>query len=156
MGAAAVVREGTALPEAAECMLRQQVGAVIVVNARGLATGILSERHLTLNERYLRLSSIAVRPLTARDLMDTYLIRVRIDEPLSAVVDRMLRRGADYAVVHQSGTVVGLLGSHDLLRQVAGKRADSAAPRPVSIDGQCVAVALEQPSVLGWLLGAQR
>jgi CBS domain-containing protein len=130
-------------------MLVRQVQAVLVVDAQAKVVRAVTERQLTLNGHYMRLACaevpeidgrsvttldevdaacIAARTLTARDAMERSLLSVCSDEPVAAVVERMLRRDADCAVVQRGGSVLGMLGSHDLLRRVAGNAATGRTP----------------------------
>lgn len=141
LGPAVLVRETTTLREVASLMLERQVDNVVVVDAGGAVRGVVTDRDLTLNQRYLRFSAIkvprlgghwvtpgdeveaacvAAATMTAADLMDSHLMTVTLLEPIGPVVDRMLRRDAEYALVLRGGDVVGLLGRRDLLRLVAG------------------------------------
>jgi CBS domain-containing protein len=138
---AVLVRETATLREVASLMLEQQVDNVVVVDANGAVRGVVSDRHLTLNQTYLRLSSIKVPRLhgrwvtsgdeveaacvaaattTAAEVMDRRLTTAEVLEPIGSVVERMLRRDAEYALVLRDGDVVGLFGRRELLRLVAG------------------------------------
>jgi CBS domain-containing protein len=142
MGPAIQVREDAMLRQVASVMLQRQVDNVVVVNPDGSVRGLVTDRDLTLNERYLRLSAIKVPRLhghwvtacdaveaacivaatmTAGEVMDTRPTTAAVLESIGTVVERMLRRDADYALVLQDGDVVGLLGRRDLLRLVAGQ-----------------------------------
>jgi CBS domain-containing protein len=111
---AVLVRETATLREVASLMLEQQVDNVVVVDENGAVRGVVSDRHLTLNQTYLRLSSIKVPRLhgrwvtsgeeveaaattTAAEVVDRRLTTAEVLEPIGSVVERMLRRDAEYA-----------------------------------------------------------
>jgi CBS domain-containing protein len=180
MGHAVVVAEGTRLRDVAALMLARAVQGVLVVNAQAEVVGVITERQLTLSSHYLHLACaevpevggrsvttldevdaacIAARTLTARDVMERHLSWVCADEVAAAAVERMLRRDAEYAVVHQGNAVVGMLGSHDLLRKIAGE--DAVIPETndvLQVDGQPVRVSgARQPGTLAsWFAGLWR
>src|SRR5215813_12811489 len=55
------------------------------------------------------------------------------DEPLGVVVERMLRRGTEYALVWRDELAVGMLGRHQLLELLANY-ADSVFEVPVNAE----------------------
>src|SRR5262249_6821641 len=66
MGPVVLVRCDMPLREVARVLLRREVANAVVVDAGGTVRGIVTEHHLTLNERYLRLASIQVPQLSVR------------------------------------------------------------------------------------------
>jgi CBS domain-containing protein len=176
MGPAVTVRQDASLQEVAERMLEHGVPAVVVVDERGEVRGALAERQLTLNSRYLRLAGVkvprirgqwvspleeveaawlAARTVSAGELMDTRLTYATVGEPVGVVVERMLRHGADYAVVRAGMSVVGVLSGHDLLWRVAGR---VPAEHPVGAAKQAAHCGIRgaQSGVAKWLTGAWR
>lgn len=142
MGPAVLVRQDTTLQEIARLMLERDVDSMVVVAADGAVRGVVTDRDLTLNQRNLRLAAIqlprlnghwvtscdavdaacvAATTMTAEEVMDTRLTTANVVEPIGTVVERMVRRDANYALVLQDADVVGLLGRRDLLRLVAGQ-----------------------------------
>ncbi|MDQ6670372.1 MAG: CBS domain-containing protein, partial [Chloroflexota bacterium] len=142
MGPVVLVREDTPLRDVATLMLESHVDCMVVVDAAGVARGIVTDRQLTLDERWLRLSAVKVPHLhgrsvkrcdeleaaclaaettTAAEVMDRRLTTAEVLEPISTVVDRMLRRDAECALVLRTVSVIGLLGRRDLLRLVAAQ-----------------------------------
>jgi CBS domain-containing protein len=140
MGPVVVVWSDASLREVAGVLLTRGVASVAVVDASGTVRGVVTEKHLTLNQRYLRLASIqvarlngqwvtpsteleaarvAARTITAAEVMDTRLTSAKFGESLSEVVERMLRREVEYALVWRDGVAVGMLGRRDLLRFLA-------------------------------------
>jgi CBS domain-containing protein len=142
MGPVVLVREDTPLRDVASLMLEHQVESVVVADGTGAVRGVVADSDLTLNQRLLRYSAITVprlnlhwvtlreqvdaalvaaETMTARDAMDRRVTTAKLSEPLGSVVDRMLQRDAQCALVLVDGDVVGMLGRRDLLRLVAGR-----------------------------------
>jgi CBS domain-containing protein len=141
MGPVVGVREDASLRDVARVMLERPAQAVVVVDGAGEVRGVVTDRQLTLNRAMLRLASIKVPQLngtwvtpndaleatcvaaetvTAAEVMETRLSSASADEPVGAVVARMLEREAEYAVVRRQGFLVGMLSVHELLRMLAG------------------------------------
>jgi CBS domain-containing protein len=180
MGPAVTVTEDTTVRDVAALMLARQVQAVLVVDAQAKVVGAVTERQLTLNGHYMRLACaeipeidgrsvttldevdaacMAASTLTARDVMERSLLRVCTDEPVAAVVERMLRRDADCAIVQQGSSIVGMLGSHELLRRVAGRAPTVRTPADtVCLNGRPVHVGSgrDMRHVRSWIRGLWR
>jgi CBS domain-containing protein len=179
MGPAVAVHEQTTLRDIACQMLARQVQSVVVVDDCAKVVGVVTERQLTLSDAYRRLATmevpeiagrwvtvreevdaacIAARTVEAREVMERRLTCACADEAVGSAVERMRRREAEYAVVHRGGVVVGMLGSHGLLRKVAGEPACASQPTdtPPRIDGQAVHIVGEaRPgSLRSWLTGS--
>ena len=143
MRPAVAVGADATLQEVAGVMLERQVQAVLVVNASMQVLGVVTERQLTLDAGYLQLAClrvaringrlvsrcdesdaarIAARTVTVDEVMERRLTLASPDEPLGQVVDRLLQREADFAVVRQGNECVGTIDGHALLHQVAGDR----------------------------------
>lgn len=162
MGPAVAIPQDATLRQLAALMLERHVQAVLVVDTQRQAVGIVTERQLTLDERFLNMASLqldatdrhplrqidtidaallASTTLRASDVMERRLLHVCIDEPLCAVVQQMLRREAEYAIVYERSAVVGMFGPRDLLPRIAGL----GKPQPTGTsdaDGQPVAIGL--------------
>jgi CBS domain-containing protein len=176
MGPAVVIRQDTTLREVARLMLAHQVQGVLVVNDQAEVVGVVTERQLTLDGHYLRqacaevpringrwvttaeevdAACLAAGTLTAHDVMERRLTGACPEELVGVAVERMLRRDVEFAVVHDGTSVVGMLGSRDLLRQVAG---EPVAFRPsvdkMQLHGQPVHVSAhgQRGLLAGWLL----
>jgi CBS domain-containing protein len=136
MGPVVLVRCDTPLRDVASVLLGRGVESAVVVDAGGTVRGVVTEHHLTLNEHYLRLACvrvpelngrwvapadeveaarIAARTISAAEIMETRFSAAKFGEPLSVVVERMVRRDAEYALVWRDGVAVGMLGRRDLL-----------------------------------------
>ncbi len=185
MGPAITVPGDATLQEVASLMLERQVQVVLVVDDDGEVRGAISEQRLTLDPAYLRMASVrvprirgrwvtqrdeleaacvAAQTVTTRELMETRLTSADVGEPLGGIVERMLRRGEEYAVVRRGPEVVGVLSRHDLLRHIAGRapaahsaRTD-ADPGAAGAENHVVRFASVRPrhSVAQWLLAAWR
>jgi CBS domain-containing protein len=136
--------------------------------------GLITERQLTLDGRYLRLAStkvprihgrwvtaleevqaacIAARTVTAGELMERHFTSVCVDEPVGAAIDRLQRRDADYAVVRDGSRVVGMLSGRDLLRQFASQshaRVQQNDREPIRLSAHNGHV-----SFIDWLVGSR-
>jgi CBS domain-containing protein len=163
MGPAVIVREDAPLREVAGLMLERHAQGALVVDARAVVVGVVTEHCLTLDGSFLRraclevprlgdrwvtpleqidAACVAAESVTAQEVMETRITSATADEPVGAVVERMLRGGADCAVVCQAGSVVGTLDGHDLLRRVAGSPASPGAGAS-RIDGAPVRLGAE-------------
>src|SRR5262249_11761491 len=151
MGPAAAVAEGATAREVARVLVDEGVPGAAVVDADAVVVGLVTENCLALGGRS-RLRSCFDEPhsVTAGELMERHFTTADADEPLSAVVERMERRGVVLAVVHTGETVVGLLGVHDLLRPIAGVEPGPRQVGPLRF-GTAV-VRLPAGRGLGWLL----
>jgi CBS domain-containing protein len=171
MGPVVTVPTDATLREAAQRMLKAEVQGMVVVDAGDNAVGIVTERQLAFDERHLTLASLKIpeidgrsatrldgvdaacigaATLTAGDVMENSFLVADVEEPLSALVDRMNRRQSEFALINRGGDVVGLLGRRDLLRRVAGEPACAQMP--------CMAAhvksAAGRRSLLSWLTNA--
>jgi predicted transcriptional regulator len=150
MGPVVLVRSDVRLREVARALLDSGVASAVVADAGGTVRGIVTEQHLTLSQRYLRLASIqapqlnghwvtpadqmeaacvATATITAAEVMETRLMTAQFGELLSGVVDRMVRREVDYALVWRDAVAVGMLRRRDLLRLIA-KASNAATDDP--------------------------
>jgi CBS domain-containing protein len=158
MGPVVGVREDASLRDVARVMLERPAQAVVVVDSAGEVRGVVTDRQLTLNRNMHRLASIkvpqingtwvtpsdaleatcvAAATVTAAEVMETRLSSASADEPVGAVVARMLEREAEYAVVRRQGFLVGMLSRHELLRMLAGSpELPVAALAPAPTDQQ--------------------
>jgi CBS domain-containing protein len=129
MGPATVIREDTTLREAASLMLEEEVQGLLVVDAQGEVRGVLTERQLTLDERYLRMACctvprvhgqsvtrleeieaacVAAGVVRVGEVMETRLTSACVGEGLGTVVERMVRREAEFGIVRDGSSVVGM------------------------------------------------
>ena len=141
IGPAVLIRPEATVRQAASLMLERQVDVLVVVNDRGAIGGVVTEHCLTLNPHRLRMCSIrvphvrgrwvttideleaaciAAATLTAKDIMETRVLSATPDEAVGIVVDRMVRRDVEYALVRQGEAVLGVLRRHNLLVLIAG------------------------------------
>jgi CBS domain-containing protein len=174
MGPAVLVRSDASLREVACVLLSRGVASAAVVDTDGTLRGVLTEEHLTLNQRYLRLASlqvpqlngtcvtpsseveaacVAARSVTAAEVMDTRITSAKLGESLSIVVERMLRREVEYALVCHDGVAVGMLGRRDLLRLLAGASNPAIVVTPegaVELDSTAAVVAAPRTGFRGF------
>ena len=141
MGPAVLIRPETTVRQAASLMLERQVDVLVVVNDRGAIRGVVTEHGLTLNPHHLRMCSIrvphvrgrwvtasdeleaacvAAATLTANDVMERRVSSATPDEAVGLVVERMVRRDVEYALVRQGEAILGVLSRHNLLELIAG------------------------------------
>lgn len=69
------------------------------------------------------------RRLPARAVMSTPVVTATEDEPIEAVVERMLRFDVNRIPVVRDGALVGIVARHDLLKLMLGARAGEAVSR---------------------------
>ena len=84
--------------------------------------------------------------------MEKRIPRADVKDRLAAVVERMNRREADFAVDRQGSDTVELLGCHDLLWRVAGEAIVTGAPSGIPH----VTLGPDHGSWFAWLTGATR
>jgi CBS-domain-containing membrane protein len=148
MRPAATVATDATLHDVACAMLEHDVDAVAVVDGHGNVRGVVSAADLTDNERTLLLvgvpkprlhglwfapddllESAAAACITthAAAFMRTWFTRAEPTEPVSAVVQRLIKDGTQHAFVFESGGLVGVISTRELVQVVA--RAESNAQR---------------------------
>jgi CBS domain-containing protein len=151
MAPAVVVRQSTPLREVARRMLEQQVEGVAVVDEAGGLRGLITERQFLPRERSISLGRVPylfkrwvslargaeaayakAADVPARDVMWSRLVTATEDEPVSAVVERMMHQGEECAVVVRDHVPVGLLSRRDLLRLVARPAATAPTSEPAT------------------------
>ena len=133
-----VVRETTPLADVARVMVEQRIGGVPVVDAHSKLTGIVTVSDFTgksqgdvlgtyyaprLFGEWLLQDDVehiyrGARALTAREVMTARVITAAEDEPIAAIVHRLLRRGVHRLPVVRDGIPVGMVARHDLLKLI--------------------------------------
>ena len=114
---------GLSLGEVAALLTRARVHAVVVVDERGQAVGVLSDFDLLAGE-WLSAdaeSLAAMRRMTAGELMSTPLNTIEGDRPIRAAADRMRDRALHRLVVTEGGTPVGILSLSDFVAHLAAQ-----------------------------------
>jgi CBS domain-containing protein len=141
------VGEDTPLDIVAGLMIENRIGCIPVVDEGGGVRGIITEADFTGNERnvpfgafvlphlfdappeqeQLELVRSQARHTTAAQIMCAPVETVGADEPLGAVVRRMVERQRQRLPVVQGGRLVGIVSRHDLLRVIAPQELPSSA-----------------------------
>lgn len=139
-----VVREETTLEEVARAMLKHKIGSVLVMDAREQLVGIITESDFTGEEQGVPFSAYraphvfgmwlppegveriyeAGRTLTASTIMSSPVTTVTEDEPIGAVIERMIRQDLKRIPVVRNGRPVGIVSRHDLLKLMVRERGE--------------------------------
>lgn len=129
-------REDASLEEVARLMLQHDIGAVPIVDDRGRLVGIITESDFTGKERGFPFSVYrapqvfgewitpegierifaAARSRKAKEIMSAPVVTAREDEPVSAVVERMIQYNLHRIPVVRDSVPVGMITRHDLLK----------------------------------------
>ena len=130
------------LEAVASLMAEKNIGAVPVVDAGGRLLGLLTEGDFTGVTRAIpfnlklapvifgaraataaELKSIfaKARVLPARQVMSEGVLAAREDDPLGALIQRMLADDLKHVPVVRDGRVVGMVARHDLLKALLTK-----------------------------------
>lgn len=135
---ARTVPEGTTLAEAAEIMLEDSIGALVVVDADDRVVGIVTDsdfgssegcvpfstfRAPTLLDRWIGESGVEQIYAEARrrsvvEVMSSPVHTVERATPLRELLDLMLRRDVKHVPVVEGRRAVGMVARHDLLKVV--------------------------------------
>ena len=136
------------LAEAAEKMLRQGVGALLVTDARERLIGILTEGDFTarrvgipfstfhapqvlgqwLGEEAVERVYARARDHTVGEAMTSPVHFVTEDQNLTDVLQLMLERDLKHVPVVRDGRAIGMIARHDLLKMMlVGAREDEAS-----------------------------
>ncbi len=118
-------REGQTLNEAAQRMWEDDVGAVPVVNAEGVATGMITDRDICMAS-YTQGRLLSEIPVDSA--MSDELHTITAESDIKAVEQLMrtkqIRR---LPVVDANGKPVGIVSLHDLAQRVGHGRSDVSA-----------------------------
>jgi CBS domain-containing protein len=132
------VHEDCTLEEAAKIMLKQNVGGLPVVNARGEICGLVAESDFAAKEKCIPFSAYrypqvfgqwmpqdgveriyeAARAMPVREIMTRDVVAVSEDDSLETVLRKMLDNNFHRLPVLRGKTPVGIVSRHDLLRLV--------------------------------------
>jgi len=118
---AITVPADASIKQAATAMSAEAVGCVIVVDAEGRASGMLTDRDLAL--RVVGRTCDA-STLSAADVMTSDLVTVTADDPLETIVSRMKARGVRRVPVLDDGRPVSMVALDDILQVLAGELHD--------------------------------
>ncbi len=139
---AITVRPDTSSEHVIDTLLRNDISGVPVVDENCRLVGIVSESDLVLSAAYGKgnrraLALVAeviqghpagwvdrVNAQTAESLMTTEVTTVAPDDDIAEASRRMLRRRCSRLPVIESGTVVGVLSRHDVVRALFAQTED--------------------------------
>jgi CBS domain-containing protein len=146
------VSEETPLEEAARLMTEHDIGGVPVLNARRQLVGMVTDSDFAGKERYVPFSYPATklptvfgawmqgepfealceraRRLPAGAIMSSPVVTASEEEPVEAVVERMLHADVNRIPVLRDGDLVGIVARHDLLKLMLGARTTTAVTAP--------------------------
>lgn len=132
-------REDATLEELARLMLAHGIGCVPIVDDAGRLVGIVTESDFVAKERGVPFSAYRTpqlfgqwlshegveqiyalgRTLTARQVMRAPVITAREDDPITDVMERLVRYDIARIPVVSDGVPVGIIARHDLLKLLA-------------------------------------
>ncbi|GAB4412373.1 MAG: CBS domain-containing protein [Bryobacter sp.] len=140
MAAPALTLPPTAsLEDAAQLMLAQRVGCVLIANEEGKMLGILTQSDFAARNEGVPFSLYKfpklfgefvpeqnieglyarARKVPVGEIMSRAVASVKADDDVEVVVKTMLRTGYHRLPVVENGKPVGVIGRHDLLRLMA-------------------------------------
>ncbi|AFK19087.1 CBS domain-containing protein [Haloferax mediterranei ATCC 33500] len=100
------------LEDVARTMRDERVGSVVVVDGKGVVSGLLTDRDLVV---YGIAGDRAVSDLVANDIFSTNVFCVDPEDEVADVVDRMHDEGVRRVPVVSDGSLVGIVTLDDLL-----------------------------------------
>lgn len=137
------VPEGTTLAEAAEIMLEESIGSLLVVDGDGRLVGIVTDSDFGSSEGCVPFSTFRAPRLMDRwigaegveriyeearrrsvvEIMSSPVHTVKADASLRELLDLMLRRDVKHVPVLDGDRPAGVVARHDLLKVVQGQLA---------------------------------
>lgn len=119
---AKTIREDSSCLEAAKCMAKHNIGAVIVVNKEGEHIGIFTERDLL--KRVVAQSLDLSEPVSKAMTCD--LVCAQLHDELMTIPQMMVDGGFRHVPVMDGFELVGILSMRDMLRHFSklGKGAE--------------------------------
>lgn len=138
---ARTVTEGTTLAEAAEIMLDEGIGSLLVVDDDGRLVGILTDSDFGSSEGSVPFSTFRAPRLMDRwigadgvesiyeearrrsvvEIMSSPVHTVQAGDSLRQLLDLMMRRDVKHVPVLEGDRPVGMVARHDLLKVVHGR-----------------------------------
>lgn len=132
------VEEDVTLAEAAEVMLDDGIGSLVVVDAMGRPVGIVTDSDFGSREARVPFSTFEAPQLldrwiggngveriyeearrrTVGEIMTAPVRTVETDAPVAEVLALMHRRGVKHVPVLEDGEVAGMIARHDLLKML--------------------------------------
>jgi CBS domain-containing protein len=111
--------------EAAEKMVQQHVGAIIIVDASGRPVGILTDRDIVCRVLAGRRDP---RATPIQEVMSADPVTIRVSGSLDAAVFTMRQKGVRrLPVINESGKTIGMVSLDDLIVLLAGELGQTAA-----------------------------
>ena len=134
-----VVNEQTTLAEVARLMLERRMGGIPVTDAQGILCGIITESDFAAKEKGVPFSTFrapqlfgqwmgkegveelyrTAQTMPAQTIMTRRVVTVTEDEPVEAVIQKMLSHDINRIPVVRQGVPVGIVTRHDLLKLMA-------------------------------------
>jgi nucleotide-binding universal stress UspA family protein/predicted transcriptional regulator len=144
---AIVAGEETPLVDLVSTMLAEGIGSVPIVDGDGHLVGIVTEADFVGGDHYVPLAAYQVpqcfkvhlteedldgvyaagRDLTASQIMSHPVVTTTEDEPVAAIVAKMLDRNIKRLPVVRRGVPVGIVSRHDLLKLLVPSRPGGAS-----------------------------
>lgn len=130
------IHDDARLEDAAKLMLARNIGCLPVLNARDAIVGIVTESDFAAKEKAIPFSLArfpqllgewlpkagvegiyeAARRTPVRAIMSRNVVSLTEEEPLEAILEKMLASGFHRLPVVKDGKPVGIVARHDLLR----------------------------------------
>src|SRR5689334_12296250 len=101
--------------DAMKMMAEYNVGALLVFNADGAVTGIVSERDFA---RKLEVQGHSAQATLVRDIMTEKVLYVESGQSLQECMALMSEKGVRHLPVLESGKPLGMLSIRDVLREI--------------------------------------
>jgi CBS domain-containing protein len=114
-GAPVTILPGTTIHDALQILLKNNIGALLVVDEKGLLKGIFSERDLLKKVAGIE-DSFASLPVS--QFMSGKVETVSIDDPLAFVLHKMDVGGYRHLPVVDQGKPVDIVSVRDMLRYI--------------------------------------
>ena len=115
------VQEDASVHEIAAVLERDAVGCVVVINGDGSATGIVTDRDLTLR---VVASGRDPERTTAVAIMSAPVVTVAGADSLERAIEQMARHGIRRVLVTEGRTLVGIVSLDDLLAELGSELKD--------------------------------
>lgn len=110
------IEAGKTVFEASAQMAEHQIGSLVVTDAEGNLSGLLTSKHLV--HKYMASHDRAHIPITVNNYMNTTPVAMPPEFPIVEAIAELQQQGEDYAVVVKSGKPVGLISNKDLMHIV--------------------------------------
>jgi CBS domain-containing protein len=105
--------------EAVNLLAEHNVGALLVMDMRGIVEGIFSERDVV---RKVGLNDTSAEETKVRDVMTSKVIYVEADQSIEECMALMDDKSIRHLPVYEKGTLLGLISIRDVLRAVISEQ----------------------------------